>query len=517
MASVIQLFTKPPDRASPRPHVSAQVDGGTYGSVHANAAVSGAHDRLDYSAGVARLDTDNRVPNSALKNTTLSGNVGVAVSQTATLRFIGRGEMEHVGTPGPTAFGRPDLDAFFERHDGVVSVNLDQRMNATFRQRASYSLALSNQQSTDLIPDPPYTAMYLGRSGVFTCGDFLTDTLTGVRRHHASYQADWRLVNDERRGQHTLTLLSDWDGERATVSNRRANTQTINSRDNFGASAQNQMLWRRVFVTVGGRIERNENFGVAAVPRGAAVYVLHQPSANLGETHIKASAGTGIKEPTLLESFSASPFARGNPDLKPERSRSAEIGIDQRLAGDRAKVELTYFHNRFSDVISVITTNPATFEGQYANVGETRARGLELNIEAAPLPAVRLRASYARLDGKVVASASPNDPVFGLGHELLRRPRNSGSIGVAFQWQRISADLIGAFIGRFVDSDFGLFSPSFRESPGHSLWDARVTARLARQITGVLIIDNLTNQDYSEPLGYQPLLRAVRAGVRVGF
>jgi len=31
------------------------------------------------------------------------------------------------------------------------------------------------------------------------------------------------------------------------------------------------------------------------------------------------------------------------------------------------------------------------------------------------------------------------------------------------------------------------------------------------------MIDNLTNQDYSEPLGYQPLLRVVRGGIRVGF
>src|SRR5438132_7995370 len=33
----------------------------------------------------------------------------------------------HVGTPGQTAFGRADLDAFFERHDGIASVKFDQR------------------------------------------------------------------------------------------------------------------------------------------------------------------------------------------------------------------------------------------------------------------------------------------------------------------------------------------------------------------------------------------------------
>jgi outer membrane receptor protein involved in Fe transport len=168
-------------------------------------------------------------------------------------------------------------------------------------------------------------------------------------------------------------------------------------------------------------------------------------------------------------------------------------------------------------VIAVVTTNPATFAGQYTNIGETRARGLELNAEAAPVSSLRLRASYTRLDGKVIASASPNDPVFGLGHELLRRPRHSGAIGVGFRRERLTADLNDTFIGRFADSDFGLFSPSFSQSPGHSLWDARVTLMMTKQLTGMLMVDNLTNQDYSEPLGYQPLLRAVRVGLRVGF
>jgi hypothetical protein len=31
------------------------------------------------------------------------------------------------------------------------------------------------------------------------------------------------------------------------------------------------------------------------------------------------------------------------------------------------------------------------------------------------------------------------------------------------------------------------------------------------------MIDNLTNQDYSEPFGYQPLLRTIRLGARVNF
>jgi outer membrane receptor protein involved in Fe transport len=54
-------------------------------------------------------------------------------------------------------------------------------------------------------------------------------------------------------------------------------------------------------------------------------------------------------------------------------------------------------------------------------------------------------------------------------------------------------------------------------NPGHRTWDARMSVALTRQVSGTLAIDNLTNRDYSEPFGYQPLLRAVRVGVRVSY
>ena len=517
MASVIQLITKRGDRATRRPRVSGQLDGGTHGTLHANAAVNGGIGRMDYSAALARIDTDNRVPNSALENTTISGSVGLAVAETATLRFVGRGEREHVGTPGPTAFGRPDRDAFFERRDGIGSLTFDHRPSRTFRERAAYSLATSYQQSTNLLQDEPYTASYRGRSGVFSSSDFLTDSVNDLRRHHAEYQVDLGVASGGTFGAQTLTMLADWDGERATSINRLTGATTASARDNFGASMQEQVLWRRVFVTAGARVERNDNFGVAFVPRGTVVFVVRESTGLAGETRVKASAGTGIKEPTMAESFSVSSFARGNPDLKPERSRSAEAGVEQRLAGDRAKLELTYFTNRFEDVIQLVTTDPATFAGQYFNTGVTRARGIEMGAEAAPAPWLRARAAYTFLDGRVVESAVPNDRVFRLGAELFRRPRHSGSVGITWTWDRVFADLNGVFVGRFADNDFGLFSPSFTESPGHTSWDARLRIRVTPHITGVLSIDNLTNEDYSEPLGYQPLLRTVRAGIRVGF
>ena len=148
------------------------------------------------------------------------------------------------------------------------------------------------------------------------------------------------------------------------MTDRLAGTVTSPSRDNVGFSVEHQALWPRVFVTVGGRVEKNENFGTAAVPRGAVAFVAHEGATTTfwARPRSHANAGLGIKEPTVLQSFSLSPFFLGNPNLSPERSRTVEAGIEQRLAMDRVKVSATWFDNEYRNLINTRTTNPATFD-----------------------------------------------------------------------------------------------------------------------------------------------------------
>ena len=108
---------------------------------------------------------------------------------------------------------------------------------------------------------------------------------------------------------------------------------------------------------------------------------------------------------------------------------------------------------------------------------------------------VRLRVGYTLLDSKILESERPNDVLFGLGRQAFRRPRHSGFAGVSLNWKRATADLNGVFIGKFVDSDFGLFNPPLVENPGHHTWDARFTLNVTSRLTGILSVDNLTDED----------------------
>lgn len=515
MASVVQLFTK---RGAPGPpRAGATLEGGSYGTLRATGSVSGRGGPVDYAVGAARFSTDNRVPNSAFENNSVSASVGAAFGANATLRFVGRGEFGRNGTPGQTAFGRADLDAFAKRNEGLGSIAFDQQITPSVRHRASYALAVSHQQSTNLVADPPYTPRFENRTAPFAFSDFLYDSRTQLRRHHASYQADIRLANDATAGSQLVTVLADWDGERASLQDLRAQTASGPARDNVGVSIQHQAIWRRVVVGTSGRIEHNASFGSAAVPRGSVVLVAREGAGAVGATRIRVAAGLGIKEPTLLQSFSPSPFFRGNPDLEPERSTSYEVGVDQRLGFDRAKIAVAWFHNRYRNLISTRTTNPQTFEAQFFNIGLTRARGAEFSVELAPAAAWRARAGYTLLDSTIIESTSPASAVLTPGKALFRRPRHSGFAELSWNRGRIGASLNGVFIGRFVDSDFSSLVPALLDNPGYATWDARVSFTATRRLTALLSIDNLLDADYMEPLGYQALRRAMRGGLRIGF
>ena len=470
--------------------------------------------RFDYSADVSAISTDNEVPNNKFDNTTLSGTLGATLDHGATLRFVGRLEHGKTGTPGQTEFSRPDMDAFYQRHDGVWGVSFDQGVGA-FHQHAGYGLAISHQASTNLLVDPPYTPSFEGRTSPFELSDFTYDSRTDLNRHHLSYQADGTIATAHA-GTHVETALVDWDGERATLADALAGTSVPATRDNVGLTLQHQAMWPTVFVTVGVRFEHNASFGDATVPRIAAAWYVRTGNDAVGTTRIHGTAGKGIKEPTVTQSFSPNPYYLGNPDLEPERTRAADFGVEQRFARDRVRVDLTWFDNRYRDIIALGEPDPATFSSQYFNIGLTRARGMELSGDVALVSGFRVKAGYTFTDSEILESTSTS-PVFKAGNWAFRRPRNSGFLGLAWTHGRTSLDLSGSISGIRVDSDFSSLVPAMVENEGYAMWGLHGSFQITRFFAVTGAIDNLTDSSHMDPLGYAVLGRAARAGLRTSW
>jgi vitamin B12 transporter len=507
MASVIQLFSVRPDTG--RPQANITVAGGTYSTAHIAGGVGARPAAIEYSIFGSHLQTDNREPNNENDHSTVSGMVARTIRSGGSVRFLGRGEFGKTGTPGTTAFGRPDMDAFFRNRDGRLAGGWNQPFGSRVTQQTSYAYIVTKYRSTNLMADAPFTARFGNLVAAFPSSDFLYDSETELGRHHFAYRADAALGRNQ-----TMTAAFAYDGERGVLTNHRSTAAPQQpERNNTGTTLQYEALMSRVSLISGVRFENNGSFGFYAAPRLAVSWIASTGSGNVGATRLRGSVGRGIKEPLFIQSYSQSPSFLGNPDLKPEKSRGFDIGIEQRLAGDRVGIEATYFANHFDDLIS-LGPSDANFNARYENIGETRASGLELNATARLQPGVRIGGAYTLLDSKVIRSIS-SSPIFAAGRRLYRRPRHSGSIEAAYTRNRILLTVGGVFIGSRVDTDFNF--PTVTSNEGYTTWNASAEVRFGPR-TGVFVTsDNLTDRDYMEPLGYRGLGRMVRIGIRTRF
>ena len=517
MAGVLHLVSAR-GRLGTRPALAGEFSGGSLGTLRGSATLSGGTARWDYSLYGGRSETDNLEPNNHFGSTTISATAGTTMAAGVTVRLVGRYEDSRVGTPGQTAFGRPDLDAFFTQSHLVGGVALEHQATPGFTHRLTYALAQSEQRSTNLLLDAPYTPSYLDRVSPFEFYDFTFDTASRFTRHQAGYQADLRVDHaGVLAGTEFLTLAVDWDGERGTLTDRLEGTRLSPRRDNVGATLQHQHINRRFALTTGLRIERNEHFGTAVAPRVSAAVFLRRGSGAVGGTKLKGNVGRGVKEPTMRQSFSLSPFDLGNPELEAETSRTVDAGVEQRLFGDRVKLEAVWFSNRFDRQISTRTLSFSPYLAQYFNMGRTRARGTEIVAEIVPFDGLRLQANHTFTDSEIIDSSSEFSEVLAAGNWALRRPRHAAQVQVFWDRGRASFDLGGTFVGERSDSDFSALVPAMTTAEALWLWRAQAHLRVSSGATAYVRVENLTDAAYMEPLGYPAWRRTIHAGLRLRF
>jgi vitamin B12 transporter len=505
LAGVIQIVTRRAREGEP-PSLRGEAEAGSDDWQRYHATTTGAAGAFDWNAGVQWLGTDNREPNSRFEQTAAAATAGWRLDPSTEVRAVLRLDSSTVGTPGPTAYGRPDLDASFDRDDLVASVRV-HRAGTRLSQEVQLGYARTSQLSRDPLDSGEWVPEWNRAQGAFALSDFPDPEgfLNRTARLVGSYEAELAAGR-----VHLLTAGAELEHETGEIG-ERAGELLRPERTNVGAYLQDRVLiGARAYLTLGARVERNGSFGTRLVPRAALAFRLREGA---DATTLRASAGLGIKEPSFLESYGESFFAKGNPDLEPEESATFDVGVEQRLLGSRLRVVATAFHHDYRDQIAYTVVDYDTFEGTYVNLAHTRARGLELEVEARPIRALQVFGQYTFLDGTILDSPSDFDPVYAVGQPLLRRPRNQASLGVHLGFERWSAGATLLRVGERADSDFvGL---GLTRNPAYTRLDARLRVRVAGPLEAFVIGENLLDEQYEAVLGYPALGRTVRGGLRL--
>jgi vitamin B12 transporter len=370
-------------KGSGAPSAEVDVEAGSFGTVAGTLDTQGSRDKWAWSFTASGVHTANERQNNDFDGGNIVLRVDRDLSSTAAFGATLRGFEGRFGDPGDIFTN--DLYAHETEGNWLGTVFADLR------------------------PDPDWTAHITvgGQDRRYVAFDELPGVYTStttVRNHRGVLDAQATYC-----GATAQRITTGVTAESETTSDDGYGS--IDRRQTFVAAfAEDE--WnplKSVYLTGGVRYDDFDTFGSSVTGRATGAWLTDDRSLKL-----RASYGTGFNSPSFLELYGVATGYAGNPDLRPERSRGGDAGLDWYLPGNAGTLSATWFANEYRDLI---VYDFSVYPGTTENVNRARTSGVELEAKVRLLSGIELHASYTYLNA--------NDLTDGV--RLLRRPRNSGS------------------------------------------------------------------------------------------
>jgi vitamin B12 transporter len=370
-------------KGSGAPSAEVDVEAGSFGTVAGTLDTQGSRDKWAWSFTASGVHKANERQNNDFDGGNIVLRVDRDLSSTAAFGATLRGFEGRFGDPGDIFTN--DLYAHETEGNWLGTVFADLR------------------------PDPDWTAHITvgGQDRRYVAFDELPGVYTStttVRNHRGVLDAQATYC-----GATAQRITTGVTAESETTSDDGYGS--IDRRQTFVAAfAEDE--WnplKSVYLTGGVRYDDFDTFGSSVTGRATGAWLTDDRSLKL-----RASYGTGFNSPSFLELYGVATGYAGNPDLRPERSRGGDAGLDWYLPGNAGTLSATWFANEYRDLI---VYDFSVYPGTTENVNRARTSGVELEAKVRLLSGIELHASYTYLNA--------NDLTDGV--RLLRRPRNSGS------------------------------------------------------------------------------------------
>jgi vitamin B12 transporter len=405
---------------------------------------------------------DGPLPNDAFASRTGMVSLGTQLGPAGRIGVIFQHTTGHTEIPFSGAQLTPNR--FTAAEQNLVALPFHWRLG----QGGELELALSRVTQSLQYRDPD------DASG-FVSGDTAADSNGAKLAFHG------------RLGTHRLTVGGEWRGDAVTdgsnfgttVDDQRLDTRSLFAQDEWAVG-------KGVGVLAGLRWDAASPWGSELSPRLTLSWEGQALRA-------WSSFGTAFRAPALGELYY--PYS-GNPDLVPERSRAAEMGISLALPGGRSLLQLVGFANREHDLIDF---DLARF--RFANIAQATQSGVESSWVALLGERGHLQAALTWLDAKD-----------GGRQPLLRRPTWSGALTLDGPLPgRLTGAASLVWVGSRPDVDPVSFATV--QQGGFVTANLAVTFPLARMVSARVRVENVADRSYEEVRGYPAPGRRLMLGV----
>jgi iron complex outermembrane receptor protein len=314
--------------------------------------------------------------------------------------------------------------------------------------------------------------------------------------------------NQSNLDKHTYTM-ANWrmDGQLGRTTGEANGETTSNAaylQDEFSVTDQ-------VTLYAGGRLDRwatsgssrqytgttfnntyDERTKSAFSPKFSGVY---RPTS---ATTLRAAWGKAFRTPNLSDMYSTWSSSTGtiywaNPDLKPEKSRSWEIGGEHTLP-TRTTFKGTYFNSQIKDLIYSYTRGTNNYK---VNAGGAHIQGIEGEIRQHVVEGVSIFANLTVQDARITNNSIVPTSV---ERRVTLMPDKMWNIGIEGEYKDLFGSLIAQHVSKVYSSDNS--SDTATGVPGaydpYTLVNAKLGWNITENYAATFSVNNIFDKEYYE-------------------
>jgi vitamin B12 transporter len=469
VAGVINVI---PRRGESKSSLEAGVMLGNFTTREGRIEAAGKIRNFDYALGGSYLGVGEQVSKDPFRLGTISFNSHLALGSDKLIRFLARYQNSEARGFPPNGGGPEDsiLRDPQDQNVGELVVGLGWKHQATSSWLYGLDVDLFHRNQDAFTPaildriPPTFRSVPAERSR------------THFERLRAGFSNSLRLSSQ---------LSADFgvgvrreDGTNNTIV--AANTPDLFHLTRSTLDGGGELLYRsgRWTANLGARADKSDGFRTVFSPRAGLSFRTAERGPRL-----KATWGRGFMQPSF---FALGDRLVGNPLLKPEFSRSFDVGAEQALYRNHAALSVTAFRNDYRDLVDFSAQ-------QFKLVNRTQAEthGVEFALAISPNRRLHFTGHVSYLDWKLVNTTEP----------LRDQPHWRG--GVSADWKpgkRWFAHAETLWVGPRYD--FQVPVPAQGVVGGYSGSNVVVSREFSNRVNAYVRIENIFNRRYHEFVGF---------------